>query len=338
MKHGATLFFVNSKSSLKTDASRFSETNSSVSDSIISDIDDFAKLERALALSGVSDDEKMFIWSTVAGILHLGNIEFEENASDSRGGCMITSGTENSLMAAAELLGLEPEEMKLGLCARIMQTTKGGVKGTLIRVPLKAHEASAGRDALAKAIYSKLFDWLVAQINKSIPFEKSTGYIGVLDVAGFEYFAVNSFEQFCINFCNEKLQHFFNERILKQEQEMYEAEGLNIQKIEFTDNLDCIELFEKKASGLFDLLDEEAKLPRATFQHFTQRAHESNKNHFRLDAPRKSKVKSHREMRDDEGLLIRHYAGTVCYETRYFVEKNNDQLHNSLEMLIEQSS
>lgn len=338
LKHGATLFFVNSKSSLKTDASRFSETNSSVSDSIISDIDDFAKLERALALSGVSDDEKMFIWSTVAGILHLGNIEFEENASDSRGGCMITSGTENSLMAAAELLGLEPEEMKLGLCARIMQTTKGGVKGTLIRVPLKAHEASAGRDALAKAIYSKLFDWLVAQINKSIPFEKSTGYIGVLDVAGFEYFAVNSFEQFCINFCNEKLQHFFNERILKQEQEMYEAEGLNIQKIEFTDNLDCIELFEKKASGLFDLLDEEAKLPRATFQHFTQRAHESNKNHFRLDAPRKSKVKSHREMRDDEGLLIRHYAGTVCYETRYFVEKNNDQLHNSLEMLIEQSS
>ncbi|EGT39017.1 hypothetical protein CAEBREN_03457 [Caenorhabditis brenneri] len=337
LKHGATMFFVNSKSPFKIDKSRFSEATS-VSDSIISDIDDFAKLEKALGLSGMGDSEKMFIWSTIAGILHLGNIAFEENANDSRGGCKITSDAEKSLMSASELLGLEPEELKMGLCARIMQATKGGVKGTLIRVPLKSHEAAAGRDALAKAIYSKLFDWLVAQINKSIPFEKSTGYIGVLDVAGFEYFAVNSFEQFCINFCNEKLQHFFNERILKQEQEMYESEGLNIQKIEFTDNQDCIELFEKKPSGLFDLLDEEAKLPRATFQHFTQRAHESHKNHFRLDTPRKSKVKSHREMRDDEGLLIRHYAGTVCYETRCFVEKNNDQLHNSLEILIEQSS
>ncbi|UMM10823.1 hypothetical protein L5515_000419 [Caenorhabditis briggsae] len=337
LKHGATMFFANSKSSLKIASDRFSETDT-VSDSIISDIDDFAKLEKALGLSGLGNSEKMFIWSTIAGILHLGNIEFEENSNDSRGGCRITGDAENSLMSVSELLGLEPEELRMGLCARIMQATKGGVKGTLIRVPLKAYEAAAGRDALAKAIYSKLFDWLVAQINKSIPFEKSSAYIGVLDVAGFEYFAVNSFEQFCINFCNEKLQHFFNERILKQEQEMYESEGLNIQKIEFSDNQDCIELFEKKPCGLFDLLDEEAKLPRATFQHFTQRAHESNKGHFRLDAPRKSKVKSHREMRDDEGLLIRHYAGTVCYETRYFVEKNNDQLHNSLEMLIEQSS
>ncbi|CAI2349946.1 unnamed protein product [Caenorhabditis sp. 36 PRJEB53466] len=339
LKHGSTGFFAhfNSSSAAKVAKDRFSEAKFS-NDSMVDDWSDFQRLEKALSSSGIGSEEQKFIWSTVAGILHLGNVEFEENANDSRGGCKVTAETELSLAHAARLLGLEPDEMKMGLCARIMQATKGGVKGTLIRVPLKAHEAAAGRDALGKAIYSKLFDWLVAQVNKSIPFEKSSGYIGVLDVAGFEFFAVNSFEQFCINFCNEKLQHFFNERILKQEQELYAAEGLNVQKIEFTDNQDCIDLFETKASGLFDLLDEEAKLPRPTFQHFTQRAHESNKKHFRLDTPRKSKVKAHREMRDDEGLLIRHYAGSVCYETKFFVEKNNDQLHNSLEILIEQSS
>lgn len=55
-----------------------------------------------------------------------------------------------------------------------------------------------------------------------------------------EYFTVNSFEQFCINYCNEKLQQFFNERILKEEQMLYEREGLAVRKIEFVDNQDCI--------------------------------------------------------------------------------------------------
>ena len=55
-----------------------------------------------------------------------------------------------------------------------------------------------------------------------------------------EFFAVNSFEQFCINYCNEKLQYFFNERILRQEQELYDKEGLNVPKIEYADNQDCI--------------------------------------------------------------------------------------------------
>lgn len=133
------------------------------------------------------------------------------------------------------------------------------------RVPLKIYEANNARDALAKALYSRLFDCIVANINQSIPFSFSTYYIGVLDIAGFgmnrnfdkkriippftpkfvlrffvEYFTVNSFEQFCINYCNEKLQKFFNDNILKHEQELYRREGLNVPVIQFTDNQDII--------------------------------------------------------------------------------------------------
>jgi myosin VI len=54
---------------------------------------------------------------------------------------------------------------------------------------------------------------------------------------------MNSFEQFCINYCNEKLQQFFNERILKNEQELYRREGLNVPEIRFVDNQDCIGKF-----------------------------------------------------------------------------------------------
>ena len=49
--------------------------------------------------------------------------------------------------------------------------------------------------------------------------------------------------------------------------------------------------------------------------------------------PRKSKLREHREIRDDDGFLIRHFAGAVCYTTNLFIEKNNDALHASLEAL-----
>jgi myosin-5 len=104
-------------------------------------------------------------------------------------------------------------------------------------VPLSPAQAVNTRDALAKALYSRLFDWLVAAINVAIDKSKSTkGFIGVLDIFGFENFKVNSFEQLCINYANEKLQQHFNQTIFKIEQEEYEREKINWSKIQFKDN------------------------------------------------------------------------------------------------------
>ena len=185
----------------------------------------------------------------------------------------------------------------------------------LLRVPLKVYEANNARDALAKAMYSKMFDYIVHRINQSIPFQSSASYIGVLDIAGFEYFTLNSFEQFCINYCNEKLQQFFNERVLHDEQSLYEKEGLGVAKIEYVDNTDCIDLIESPKNGILSILDETTKLPKPSPSHFTSEVHKAFPNHFRLALPRKSKIKEHREIRDDEGFLIRHFAGAVCYKT-----------------------
>ncbi|CDQ93340.1 unnamed protein product [Oncorhynchus mykiss] len=114
---------------------------------------------------------------------------------------------------------------------------------SLSRVPLKVEQANNARDALAKAVYSRLFDHVVTRVNQCFPFHSSANFIGVLDIAGFEYFEHNSFEQFCINYCNEKLQQFFNERILKEEQELYQKEGLGVNEVRYVDNQDCIGLF-----------------------------------------------------------------------------------------------
>jgi myosin heavy subunit len=89
------------------------------------------------------------------------------------------------------------------------------------------------RDALSKALYGALFNWIVEKINETL--EKPSkeedeldqdeeeekkkkghnmeGYIGVLDIFGFESFEVNGLEQLLINFANEALQDTFNKKV-----------------------------------------------------------------------------------------------------------------------------
>uniref|UniRef100_A0A8D3DG07 Unconventional myosin-VI n=1 Tax=Scophthalmus maximus TaxID=52904 RepID=A0A8D3DG07_SCOMX len=264
----------------------------------------------------------------VAGVLHLGNIDFEETGSSS-GGCVLKNQSGQTLEHCADLLGLDQDDLRVSLTTRVMLTTAGGAKGTVIKVPLKVEQANNARDALAKAVYSRLFDHVVKRVNQCFPFKTSSNFIGVLDIAGFEYFEHNSFEQFCINYCNEKLQQFFNERILKEEQELYQREGLGVNEVHYVDNQDCIDLVEAKLVGILDILDEENRLPQPSDQHFALAVHSKHKDHFRLTVPRKSKLTIHRNLRDDEGFIVRHFAGAVCYET-----KNNDALHMSLESLV----
>ncbi|XP_029451442.1 unconventional myosin-VI isoform X3 [Rhinatrema bivittatum] len=305
----------------------------SLKDPLLDDHGDFNRMCIAMRKIGLDDAEKLDLFRVVAGVLHLGNIDFEESGNTS-GGCALQKKTNQSLQCCAELLGLDQEDLRVSLTSRVMLTTAGGTKGTVIKVPLKVEQANSARDALAKAVYSRLFDHVVNRVNLCFPFESSSFFIGVLDIAGFEYFEHNSFEQFCINYCNEKLQQFFNERILKEEQELYQKEGLGVNEVHYVDNQDCIDLIEAKLVGVLDILDEENRLPQPSDQHFTSEVHMKHKDHFRLTIPRKSKLTVHRNVRDDEGFIIRHFAGAVCYETTQFVEKNNDALHMSLESLI----
>ncbi|XP_028421499.1 myosin VIb isoform X1 [Perca flavescens] len=305
-------------------------------DPLLDDQGDFSRMCVAMKKIGLDDTEKLDLFRVVAGVLHLGNIDFEETGSSS-GGCVLKNQSGQTLEYCADLLGLDQDDLRVSLTTRVMLTTAGGAKGTVIKVPLKVEQANNARDALAKAVYSRLFDHVVKRVNQCFPFKTSSNFIGVLDIAGFEYFEHNSFEQFCINYCNEKLQQFFNERILKEEQELYQREGLGVNEVYYVDNQDCIDLVEAKLVGILDILDEENRLPQPSDQHFALAVHSKHKDHFRLTVPRKSKLTIHRNLRDDEGFIVRHFAGAVCYETTRFVEKNNDALHMSLEGLVSES-
>uniref|UniRef100_A0A7N8XQS5 Unconventional myosin-VI n=1 Tax=Mastacembelus armatus TaxID=205130 RepID=A0A7N8XQS5_9TELE len=339
LNRGCTRFFASKdtdKQILQNRKSPEHMKSGPLKDPLLDDHGDFNRMCVAMKKIGLDDTEKLDLFRVVAGVLHLGNVDFEEAGSTS-GGCTIKNQSSQTLEHCAELLGLEEEDLRVSLTTRVMLTTAGGAKGTVIKVPLKVEQANNARDALAKAVYSRLFDHVVTRVNQCFPFDSSANFIGVLDIAGFEYFEHNSFEQFCINYCNEKLQQFFNERILKEEQELYQREGLGVNEVHYVDNQDCIDLVEGKLVGILDILDEENRLPQPSDQHFTDTVHSKHKDHFRLTVPRKSKLAVHRNVRDDEGFIVRHFAGAVCYETTKFVEKNNDALHMSLECLVSES-
>ena len=96
-----------------------------------------------------------------------------------------------------------------------------------------------------------MFKWLVARINRSLDRTKRQGasFIGILDIAGFEIFKINSYEQLCINYTNEKLQQLFNHTMFVLEQEEYKREGIDWRFIDFGLDLQpTIDLIEKVIS------------------------------------------------------------------------------------------
>ncbi|CAN6547645.1 unnamed protein product [Malus baccata var. baccata] len=275
----------------------------------VDDSKEYLTTRKAMDVVGISSDEQDAIFRVVAAILHLGNVNFaKENETDSSE--PKDDKSRFHLKTAAELFMCDEQSLEDSLCKRVIVT-----RDETITKSLDPDSAAISRDALAKIVYSRLFDWLVNKINNSIGQDPdSKNLIGVLDIYGFESFKTNSFEQFCINLTNEKLQQHFNQHVFKMEQEEYTKEEIDWSYIEFIDNQDILDLIEKKPGGIIALLDEACMFPRSTHETFSQKLYQTFKDHKRFNKPKLSPT----------DFTICHYAGDVTYQTEFFLDKNKD--------------
>ncbi|WWD17048.1 myosin-1 [Kwoniella shandongensis] len=288
----------------------------------INDVNDFHETlmtQRAMQIIGLSADEQNSIFKILATILWLGNVDFVEG-EDGNAAVADTGVTD----FAAYLMEVDPSKLQKVLLTRIMETQRGGRRGSVYEVPLNVAQASSGRDALSKALYNNLFEWIVSRVNVSMKPQSASEYvISVLDIYGFEIFQDNSFEQLCINYVNEKLQQIFIELTLKAEQEEYVREQIKWTPIK----CEFHALEDKRPAGIFATLNDATATahadPSAADNSFIQRSNmlTSNPNF---------------ESRGNK-FLIKHYAGDVLYNVQGMTDKNKDQLLRDILELIEGS-
>ncbi|KGL72330.1 Unconventional myosin-Id, partial [Tinamus guttatus] len=213
---------------------------------------EFKAVADAMKVIGFKQEEIQTVYKIVAAILHLGNLKFSVDGDTP----LIENGKVVSVIA--DLLSTKADLVEKALLFRTVATGRD-----VIDKQHTEQEATYGRDAFAKAIYERLFCWIVTHINDVIEVKnydttvhgKNT-VIGVLDIYGFEIFDNNSFEQFCINYCNEKLQQLFIQLVLKQEQEEYQREGIPWKHIDYFNNQIIVDLVEQQHKGIIAILDD----------------------------------------------------------------------------------
>lgn len=294
----------------------------------------------ALGSMGFDGQARRDVFTVLASLLHLGNVDFETHATSVAPGgtsadvnsdrSVVTHASRPSLETCARLMGVDARSL-----ARVLVASRIEVRGQVTYRPFNPATAADTRDAVAKAVYGRLFHWLVRRVNLCIRNDdKARSFIGVLDIFGFEVFPVNSFEQLCINFANETLQAMVNAYAYRLEVLEYGREGIvwnsGNARGDNEDVLSLIAARPPRTPGLLALLDEACLTPQGSDTTFVRRAYEAFKGHARFEAGHLLKA--------SEQFIIRHYACDVVYTSAGFVDKNRDSLHGEAIEVMASSS
>ncbi|KAM9784097.1 myosin-9-like isoform X1 [Syngnathus typhle] len=290
------------------------------------DKDLFAETMDAMRIMSIPEDEQIGMLKVVSSVLQLGNMTFKKERHNDQA----SMPDNTTAQKVCHLMGMNVTDFTRAI---LMPRIKVG--RDYVQKAQTQEQAEFAVEALAKATYERMFRWLVMRINKALDKTKRQGasFIGILDIAGFEIFELNSFEQLCINYTNEKLQQLFNHTMFILEQEEYQREGIEWSFIDFGLDLQpCIELIEKPASppGILALLDEECWFPKATDKSFVEKVVQEQGNHPKFFKPKK--------LKDEADFCIIHYAGKVDYKADEWLMKNMDPLNDNVATLLNQST
>nr|XP_047920128.1 myosin XVB [Anser cygnoides]XP_047920129.1 myosin XVB [Anser cygnoides] len=290
------------------------------------DSEDFLVLVQALEGISLSDDQLTSTWTVLAAILQLGNICFTSYEKEFFEHAAIASDTEiqivaNLLRVSADFLqSAVTHRVTLFLCVQVTCYDQ-------IFTPLSVEGAIEARDSIAKTLYYLLFEWLLLRINEWLAPWESDCAVGIVDIHGFEDLGVNSLEQFCINFANERLQHFFSQTVIAQEEEEYSQEQLVWIPVSKMYNESCLDVIAAKPHGILCILDDQTSLTQATDHTFLQKCHYHHGN-----SPWYTKPKLPLPV-----FTVKHYAGPVTYRVHKFLNKNRDQLRLEVLDIFSQS-
>ncbi|KAI9591321.1 chitin synthase-domain-containing protein [Syncephalis fuscata] len=280
----------------------------------------FEDLRSALKSIGLGKKIQSQIFRCLAGILHLGSIQFTDPSRQTTEESAYVRNDE-ALATAAELFGLHARALE-GVLTYKTQL----IKSEMCTLFLNAEQCARQRDDLARSLYGLLFSWLIEQINTKLCTESQTYFIGVLDLIGYQPDRVVrngaglGFENFLSNFACERVHNFMLHEIFIAGSDDMSNDGVRVPRVDYVDNAPCLDLFMKPRRGLFGLMDKEASrsanIRPATDEQFLQafnKQHSAHDNY--LVVPNRHNA-----------FAIQHFAGQVTYDVDRFADKNADLL------------
>ncbi|XP_034940230.1 unconventional myosin-IXa isoform X3 [Chelonus insularis] len=160
----------------------------------------------------------------------------------------------------------------------------------------------------------------MAALNNAVR-HATDGFIGILDMFGFEDPKPSQLEHLCINLCAETMQHFYNTHIFKSSIESCRDEGIRCDvEVDYVDNVPCIDLISSLRTGLLSMLDVESSM-RGTAESYVAKMKVQHKQNPRLFDPRSLDCRS---------FGIQHFAGRVVYDATDFLDTNKDVVPDDL--------
>ncbi|XP_076750741.1 STKc_myosinIII_N_like and MYSc_Myo21 domain-containing protein ninaC isoform X1 [Xylocopa sonorina] len=264
------------------------------------------------------DEHYETIWNVLAAIINLGEIRFVEGNNGEA-----DMDNDEAANRVAQLLNLDKKKFIWALLNYCVL-----VKGSVVRRKHSCEEAREARDVLANTVYQRLVDWIVNTINHKFMVTRTLFgdkyAINVMDLFGFECFAINRIEQLLINTMNEQMQYYYNQRIFAWEMHEQEEEEIPVQTVHFYDNKEAMDQLMNRDRGLFSIIDSASKT-MLDYQYIM------NKLRQRSDNVYIKPVSSHE-------FTVAHYTGKLVYDASEIAEKNRDFIPPEMIEMLRQSS
>ncbi|KAI8501010.1 Myosin-9, partial [Branchiostoma belcheri] len=294
----------------------------------VDDAQEFQDTVEAMKIMNIPEEDRIAVMRVVSAVLMFGNLQFKQERNTDQ--AILPDNT--VAQKVCHLMGLPVSEFTKALLRPRVKVGRDYVHKAQTK-----EQVEFAVEALTKAVYERMFRWLVRAINKSLDRTRRQGasFIGILDIAGFEIFQLNSFEQLCINYTNEKLQQLFNHTMFVLEQEEYQREGIDWKFIDFEGNIILKMTSVTSASayvqplGVLALLDEECWFPKATDKSYVEKLVTNHSTNVKF-------AKS--DFRANADFSVVHYAGKVDYLADQWLMKNMDPLNDNCVELLKNSS